>query len=187
MHLSFNTSDLSLNYTFLNNSGGIFTDLRFFSFLDVEIDTPVNTFFNEYGEISGTMGSGTADADPDMWEIDEPGFVFGDIFDNLQRGALDNINAVPVGSPEDVSMALGFLLGDLAPLESATVNIFLSEQENSIGSLALTHLDLDPSSDTTITLSGESTVPVAPIPEPSTLLLLGSGLLLMATLGKRKR
>lgn len=178
--LSPDTTDLALTYAFFNGTGSVLGNILFFSYLDAEIDESVNTFFNEYGEAIGVTGSGSVDADPDTWEIDEPGFVFGDIFDHLLMGTLDDLNAVPIESPDDVAMALGFNLGTLNPLEAARVTVLLSEDGDSIGSLALVHHDSDPGSTTFITLSGQSAV--ATVPEPSSLLLLGVGLLAFTAL-----
>lgn len=186
--LSLDSTDLTLSYTFSNNTGGFLSNVQFFSFLDAEIDEPINSFFNEYGDVIGTVGTGAADADPDSWEIDEPGFLFGDIYDNLFLGALDNSNGVPSSFPDDPSMALGFSLGGLNPLDAATINILISEDGDSIGSLALAHFDSDTRSNTVITLSGQSAVtPITSVPEPSTLVLLGSGLAAMIGLGRRMR
>lgn len=76
-------------------------------FVDHEIDESVNTFFNEFG------ASGNAPKSGQSWEIDEPGFSYGDIYANLSAGALDNANGVPSSAPDDVSMALAwsFFLG----------------------------------------------------------------------------
>jgi hypothetical protein len=77
-------------------------------FVDHEIDEAVNTFFNEYGGTSlGAPAAGQS------WEIDEPGFVFGDIYTHFLARALDNANGVPAGAPDDVSMAQAwdFFLG----------------------------------------------------------------------------
>ena len=76
-------------------------------FVDIEIDEVVNSFFNESGAASGVSAAGQS------WEIDEPGFVFGDLFDNFLVSSLDGSNGVPAGSEDDVSMALGwdFVLG----------------------------------------------------------------------------
>jgi len=73
--LSPDTTDLTLTYSFLNNTGASLSGVQFFSFLDAEIDEPINTFFNEFGGMSGTAGAGSVDSDPDSWEIDEPGLL----------------------------------------------------------------------------------------------------------------
>jgi hypothetical protein len=82
---------------------------HFSLFVDHEIDEIINTYFNEYGENINTPQALAKQS----WEIDEPGFVFGDIYDNFVAGSLDNLNAIPAGMPDDVSMALGwdFTLG----------------------------------------------------------------------------
>lgn len=56
------------------------------------------------------------------WEIDEPGFVFRDIYDNFLLGTLDNAIGSPL--PDDVSMALGwqFLLN---PVEQGLLEFLL--------------------------------------------------------------
>ena len=101
-------------------------------FVDHEIDEPINTFYNETGATSGTPAAGQT------WEIDEPGWVSGDIYENLELSDatgswLDNgIGTSVYGDttfPDDVSMAMGweftlggglyaeidFLLSDIAP------------------------------------------------------------------------
>jgi hypothetical protein len=88
-------------------------------FVDPEIDQATNTFFNEYGQAVGSPSTGQS------WEIDEPGYYFGDIWTNFSSGVLDNTNAVPDTSPEDVSMALGWNFSLLAG-EKATVKYFLN-------------------------------------------------------------
>lgn len=184
--LSADATDLILSYTFINNTGGFLSNTRFFVFLDTEIDEPINTYFNEYGEVSGIVGAGATDAYADAWEIDEPGFVFGDIFNHLLDGLLDNTNTLPLGSPDDVSLALGFDLGNLAPLAMATVNVLISEDGDAIGSLALVQRDSDPDSVTVITVSGQSVI-AATVPEPSTGLLFGGGLMALMALNRRMR
>src|SRR6266536_2635704 len=73
--LSSNAADVVLTYVFSNTTSTVFTNLRFFPFLDVEIDEATNTFYNEYGTTNGTLGLDILD--PDRWQIDEPGFLTG--------------------------------------------------------------------------------------------------------------
>ena len=47
------------------------------AFFDHEIDEILNTYFNETGAQNGAAAAGQT------WEIDEPGFVNGDIYENL--------------------------------------------------------------------------------------------------------
>ncbi|KFI22357.1 hypothetical protein HW44_09830 [Nitrosococcus oceani] len=195
--LSPDLSDLTLTYTFSNSTATqIFPNVAFFSFLDGDIaDFDIRKIFetltpqelleislNDFGEASGILGSGASDSDPDFWEISkmpEEEYFFNEIFEHLLLGSLNNSNALSQTSLNDVSMALGFELGDLVPLETATIEIFLSEDRDSIGNFFLTQEDLDPNSFTSITMSGQSSVkqnPIPPIPEPPTWLLLTAGL-----------
>lgn len=151
-----NGTDLVLTYDFLNQSSGGFTNLRFAVLLDVEIDQETNTFFNEYGRVVGTPGEDASDADPDLWQIDEPGFAGGTLFSNLFQGSLNNSNSIPQSAPNDVALALGFYLGTLQPGESNRVRILISEAGNKLGNFALEQLDTDPHSATLITLSGQA-------------------------------
>jgi len=70
-------------------------------FLDHEFSEATNTSYNELGEVSSTSPPAGL-----SWEIDEPGYLFGDIFDHFLFNALDN--TVGTTSPEDVSMSLGW-------------------------------------------------------------------------------
>ncbi len=179
-------TDLTLAYTFTNNTGGILDDFRFISYLDAEIDEPLNTFFNEYGEVVGSPGTGPGDPDPDSWEIDEPGFSLdpGDIYGHAFDGELDGSADLPGGALDDVAMALGFFLGPLDPGGSVSIRVLLSEDLDHLGSLALLHRDAN-STDEVITMSGR--VAATAVPEPGTVGLLGLAAALAVALGKKLR
>lgn len=172
--LSADGSDLLLTYDFTRTGATPLVSITFLSFLDVEIDETVNTYFDEYGAVDGTPAQGQG------WEIDEPGFVSGDIFANALAGALDGTNAVPVGAPDDVSMALSFALGPLGAGQVARFEVMISQDGDRLGGFALRHHDVDPASTTVVTYSGRASI----VPEPGVLLLLGSGI---AGLALRRR
>jgi len=173
--LSDGATDLTLTYELRNDGATALADVRFYSFLDAEIDEPTTSFFNEFAETSGTLAPGQS------FEVDEPGYVFGDVFVNLQAGTLDGVNALPVGSPDDVAMALGFDVGTVGVGEIARIEVMVSEDEGRIGSFAIAQRDDAPGSDDVITYSGRSRlIPVRDdtgpaVPEPTAGLLYGLG------------
>jgi hypothetical protein len=136
-------------------------------FLDHEIDEATNTFFNESGAANGVAGGGLS------WEIDEPGFVFGDIFDNFKSSSLDNSNGVPAGSEDDVSLALAFDF-DLLAGQTAIVTFLVSQ--TAPGGFFLSHTDAD--SDVTLYFSADLDIRggQTPVPLPATAVLFGAGL-----------
>jgi len=147
----------------------------FDAFFDHEIDEAINTFFNENGAVTGASAAGQS------WEIDEPGFIFGDIYTNFMNSNLDNINAVPAGLEEDVSMAVGWDFV-LAAGEQATIDILLSLSAPTSG-FFLTHSD--PDSDESIYFS--STLSISQIPIPAAVWLFGSGLLGFIGIARRNK
>ncbi len=150
-------TDARLDYTFTNVGGSPLPFARFLVVLDADIDRDLNGFANESGVTLGTLGSGAGDPDPDGFEIDEPGLVFGDVFQNLAAGGLDDTNALPPGAEDDVALALEFALGVLGPGDAVTVAVLISEDGDTSGSFALRHADADPASSATqITLSGQA-------------------------------
>jgi hypothetical protein len=144
---------------------------NFIAFFDFEIDEAINTFFNEYGTSTGTLAAGQS------WEIDEPGWVFGDIYDNMLNGSLDGTNAVPSALPDDVSFALGWNF-DLAAGETATITLNLADVLPTVlPTFMLTQSDTD--SQESIYFWSDLSIAGTPtgVPEPGTLALLAIGLL----------
>jgi hypothetical protein len=155
-------------------------------YLDMEIDEPLNTYFNEFGAHNGALlGVGQS------WEIDEP-FVFGDIFFNFEDSNslgsfLDNSNGVPSATPDDVAMALGWNF-TLNATEKAQIQFVVSETAPTSGFFLS---QTDPDSNYSLYFSSSLNITGAPPPPPvpdggSTLGLMGAGMLSLYLLGRRK-
>ena len=164
-----------------NQTASTWTQFSIFFFLDAEWDISANLVSNEYAEFLGlglAPGAPPGAFAPSAWEIDEPGYVFGDIYDNVSFfGILDGMNAVPSSSPDDVSLALGWSVLALAPGESISITI----QHLSASTLGIGHFD--PDSMGAVYVNGWMEIIAAPpgpggpeIPEPSTNALGGLGL-----------
>lgn len=136
-------------------------------FVDHEIDQSINTWFNEFGDKTVVPPPAAGQS----WEIDEPGWLSGDIFDNFAAGSLDNLIFGGVTSgPDDVSMALGWDLS-LTPCQAATVRFTVSETAPAGGVFYLTQSD--PDSGAAVYFSSSVTVAGGSCPDGgSTLALL---------------
>jgi hypothetical protein len=123
-----------------------------YAFFDHELSETVNGFANEFGTVSGIPSAG------ESWEIDEPGFPSGDVYDHFVAGALDN--TVSPAGPADVAMAMGwsFILG---PSETGEISFLLSTVPPA--GFHLRHHD--PDSAEAVFLSSSLTIRSASIPE----------------------
>lgn len=128
-------------------------------FVDHELDESLNTFFNEFGSRS--------QANPPAglsWEIDEPGFVFGDIYDHFEAGKLDN--SIGTADPDDVSMSLGWSV-DLLVGQSAELKFLLTEDRTQLGAGAFYLRHWDPDSGSEVFFTAQMRIQGGPVvPEP---------------------
>lgn len=137
-------------------------------FADHEIDEVTNTFYNEYGAASGSPAAGQS------WEIDEPGWTYGNIYDNFKAGVLDGTNGVPSSAPDDVSMAMAWAF-TLDAGQTATISFRYSDIAPT-GGFFLSQFD--PDSNATIYMSsGLSIQTGGQVPEPASFALVGLALL----------
>jgi hypothetical protein len=139
------------------------TSHQFIAFFDHEIDETVNTYFNEYGSVSGTPAG-------QSWEIDEPGATYGNIYSNFQAGSLDNTNGVPISSPDDVAMAMGFNFV-LTSGQTATITLILQTTAPTSG-FYLQQTDPDSGADIYLSGSLRKTGGGTSVPEPTSTLIL---------------
>ncbi|MCP3866779.1 MAG: hypothetical protein GY703_01525 [Gammaproteobacteria bacterium] len=149
------------------------------AFFDHELTEPGNSFFNETGASNGTPAVNQS------WEIDEPGSVNGDIFENLQSSTLDNAIGMSIHGdttfPDDVSMAMGWDF-TMEIAERALISFVVSEFQPS-GVFYLAHSD--PSSGEQIYLSSTLSISAIQVPTLSTLVLMGIGLAGLFGRGRR--
>jgi hypothetical protein len=155
----------SFGWDYNNASTGALQNARLIIFLDADLDRATTTFFNEYGtliNLSLPPGASAGAVAATGWEIDEPGFLTGDLAQHLLTGVLDQTNSLPAGAPDDVALALSFPLGTLPANAFVRIQGFISPTD--IGGLRQTDAD----SNTTLYFNGFVIQNNAPaiIPQP---------------------
>lgn len=165
-------------------------DVSLIFFLDAEWEE--NGYTNEYGQFLGlglAPGAPTGALAPDQWEIDEPGWAFGDIYDNASfYGVLDDTDGLD-GLTDDVALAFGWRLPDLSPGDAVRLTVL----HQTAATFGIAHHDPDAGTAVYVnafveliprsTGPGDPTDPPgpSPVPEPTTLALVGAALVVGAS------
>ncbi len=173
--LSPDTTDLTLRYTFTNNTGVDIAGVKFLSYLDADINGAINPS-QEVAAASGSQAVGQA------FEVGTPEGTFPEILDNLLLGSLSNTNDFPPGTQGNVAMALSWDLGTLANGASTLVDVMISEDGAFLGPFSLLQSDAT-TSQTSITYSGATRA----VPLPSVVVLLLPGFVALRLLGRRRQ
>ena len=147
---------------------------KFLSFFDHEIDEAINSFFNETGKTLGSLQ--VPPPSPLFWQIDEPGYTVGDIYNEFKNATYENENmfGATILGQEDVSMGIGrdFTLDNN---QRAIFTLVLGTTPPPLGVNAL--WQYDPESDASVFLSESYEVRNTSVtPIPGTLILMVSGL-----------
>ncbi len=176
-----------------NTTASTWVDLRVLFFWDgAWQEDEQDLVSNEYAEFLGLglpVGAPLGAIAPSDWEIDEPEYVFGDIYSNASVfGELDNTNAVPSTAPDDVSLAYRWTIASLAPGESFRVTV----QHLTAATLGIAHFD--PGWATEVYVNAYMEVqtnpepPVGPeVPEPSTMAMVAIGFAGIAVAMRRRK
>jgi len=163
----------TVSWSVSNTTGADLSNVWFSGFFDASIDELTNGFFNEQGSAAGLdLGAGSGDSLADSWEIDEPGFLFGDIYTNLIDNMLDN--SIGFSGLDDVALALGFNVGSLLVNETLVATFDVSAVDN--GGL----FQNDPTSNSGFYFTGSIEKQAVAVTEPQSIALFVFGLIFLA-------
>jgi len=104
----------------LHNTGSQLNNLRVTVYLDADISPEDNTFHNEHGKLL-KLSAPIDHIAADKWEINEPGYLTGDLLTRAASGNLANQSVHNAASADDSAMALSFDIGTLDADDALTV------------------------------------------------------------------
>ena len=138
--------------------------MRFTAFLDVDLSAPVNTFFNEAGDLIN-LAAPPQHIPSDRWEIGEPGYYTGDLLSRAVSGALKNRSDWSTTAPDDVAFASSLNIPALKAGQTVTLTAIVTRS----GQIGLMQRDTDDGSQRQFqfyALLGDDPTP-APGPTPT--------------------
>lgn len=163
--LSGDATDITLTYTWTNNTGSPLIDVTVLSYLDVDIDFD---FEDETAQVVGAPDAGQS------FEIDG---ASADLASHIYSASLDGTNGAL--TPADVDMALSFDFPTIADGQAAGMQLQLSDDGDFISGASLRIVQSDPVTPDTLTYSGVA------VPEPEASALLVAALLGLSALARR--
>ena len=122
--------DTTWTWQVTNTSGATLSGLRFTAFLDVDLSAPVNTFFNEAGDLIN-LAAPPRHIPSDRWEIGEPGYYTGELLSRAVSGALKNRSDWSTTTPDDVAFASSLNIPALKAGQTVTLTAIVTRSGQS--------------------------------------------------------
>lgn len=136
--LSGDATDITLIYTWTNNTESVLRDITLVSFVDADLEI---SFSDDTAAVVGAPGGG------ESFEAD----TRGQLLSNVRAAALDGTNTAT--EPVDVAMALSFRFVEIADGQSVIMRVQLSEDGDFLSGASLHLIQSDEGPDT-LTYSG---------------------------------